>query len=129
MKKNLGYTALILAGVVFTALSFRFTPVSGQEKSAGVNKELPDSVAKVISKSCLDCHGADGGGMAKAKMNFAKWNTYDDKKQASKAYDIAKEVSKNKMPPEKWRKNNPDDVPTSADAAILSNWANALNKK
>jgi len=65
--------------------------------------------------------------MAKSHVNFAKWNTYDTKQQASKASDISKQVSKGSMPKGKWRKNNPGNVPTQAEVDLIKNWAKALN--
>lgn len=128
MKKIMVITGTSLVVIFLIVLAFRPAPVMGSSKFNEGNPELPDSVAKLVQKSCLDCHGEDGNGMAKSHVNFAKWNTYDSKKQASKAADMAKEVGKGSMPPGKWRKNNPDLVPTQKDADLLKNWASALNK-
>jgi len=117
-----------LAVIFFIALAFGPAKVSVAGSNNEGNPALPDSVMKIVQKACMDCHGADGNGMAKAHVNFASWTGYDVKKQAGKAYDIYKKVSKGDMPPGKWRKNNPDNVPTQADIAVLKNWAGALNK-
>ncbi len=128
MKTAFPWSGIALAVIFFLALGFR--PASALTTSSAIegNPELPDSVMKVIQKACLDCHGADGNSMAKMHLNIAKWNTYNAKKQAGKASDISKEVSKSAMPPDKWRKNNPDNVPSQADVDLLKNWASALNK-
>lgn len=121
-------TGISLVVIFLMVLAFRPAPAIGSVKFIEGNPELPDSVAKLVQKSCLDCHGEDGNGMAKSHVNFGKWNTYDVKKQASKASDMSKQLSKSSMPPGKWRKNNPDNVPTEKDVKLIQNWAAALNK-
>jgi len=128
MKKTLTLSGLTIAMICLLALAFSPAKASGLARSGEGNPELPDSVAKIVQKACIDCHSNDGNGMAKGKVNFDKWNTYDVKKQASKAFNISKQVSKSSMPPGKWRKNNPDNVPTPAETEVLKNWAKALNK-
>ncbi len=127
MKKSLAFLGVSIALIFFFALAFRPVGASASAKFSEGNPELPDSVAKIIQKACLDCHGDNGNGMAKSHVNFGKWNTYDVKKQAGKAYDISKVLSKGSMPPGKWRKNNPDNIPTQAEVDLIKNWAKALN--
>jgi mono/diheme cytochrome c family protein len=127
MKKALAFLGVFIALIFFLSLAFRPVSASGSAKFNEGNPELPDSVAKIIQKACLDCHGDNGNGMAKSHVNFGKWNTYDAKKQAGKAYDISKVLSKGSMPPGKWRKNNPDNIPAQAEVDIIKNWAKALN--
>ena len=122
------FTGILLAVIFFIALAFRPANASVSSGSNQENPALPDSVMKIIQKACMDCHGADGNGMAKSHVNFAAWTSYDLKKQAGKAEDIYKKVAKGAMPPGKWRKSNPDNIPTQADIDLLKNWANALNK-
>ena len=129
MKKMITAAGITALFICLFAFAFLPEPAKGVTGNAGDNPVLPDSVLSIVNKSCMDCHGDDGSGMAKSKVNFSKWATYDAKKQASKAEDISKEVSKGKMPPGKWRKNNPDNIPDTNDARILSNWAKALNSK
>jgi len=128
MKKIFAFAGIAFVTILFLALALRPVSVSGSVKFAGGNPEFPDSVAKVVQKCCLDCHGENGEGMAKAHVNMSNWNSYDTKKQASKAASMSKKLSKGAMPPEKWRKNNPDIVPTEADVNLIKNWAAALNK-
>lgn len=128
MKKTLAFLGISFTVILFIALAFRPANASVSSIYNPDNPALPDSVMKIVQKACMDCHGADGNGMAKSHVNFSAWTSYDAKKQAGKAEDIFKEVSKGKMPPGKWRKNNPDNIPTQADIDLLKNWANALNK-
>jgi mono/diheme cytochrome c family protein len=127
MKKTMVFPGIILAVIFVIVLAFRPANASVSSNYHD-NPALPDSVMKIVQKACLDCHGADGNGMAKAHVNFATWTSYDAKKQASKAEDMFKKVSKGDMPPGKWRKNNPEIIPTLADIEVLKNWSNALNK-
>lgn len=128
MKTLFAILGVSMAVIFFIALGFRPASASVTVNANEGNPELPDSVMKVVQKACMDCHGEDGNSMAKMHLSLAKWNTYNAKKQAGKAFDISKEVSKGAMPPDKWRKNNPDNVPSQADVTLLKNWALALNK-
>lgn len=128
MKRTLTFLGISFTVIFLIALAFRPVNASVSTSYNQENPALPDSVMKIVQKACLDCHGADGNGMAKSHVNFGAWTSYDAKKQAGKAEDIYKEVSKGKMPPGKWRKNNPDNIPNQADIDLLKNWAAALNK-
>lgn len=128
MKKSYLFYTLPVVIVFLVSVAFRPVNASVSVNPAVGNQELPDSVLKVVQRACMDCHANDGNGMAKSHVNFSVWNTYDVKKQADKAFDISKVLSKGSMPPGKWRKNNPDKVPTPAEVEMVRNWAKALNK-
>jgi len=128
MKKTIVFLGISFVIIFSLTLIFRPANASGPVRYSQGNPELPDTILKFVQRACFDCHGEDGSGMAKSHVNLAKWNSYDAKKQASKAIDMSKEVSKGAMPPGKWRKNNPDIIPTAAEASMLKNWAAALNK-
>jgi cytochrome c5 len=129
MKKSVKMIAVIACACLFTALIAH--PVSAQtaEKSAATSTSLPADVAKVVDKSCAHCHMEPGNQMALSRVNFTKWDSYDPAKQASKAALIAKEVSKGKMPPKGYKKDNPDKVPTEADIKVISDWSKSLQPK
>ncbi|MBN1198361.1 MAG: heme-binding domain-containing protein [Bacteroidales bacterium] len=91
-------------------------------------KGIPDSVWQVISKCCLDCHATDGNGMARANVDFDKWDSYTPDKQLAKAQDICNELQQGKMPPSKYRKNNPEGVPTESETARVCNWVRQMEK-
>jgi hypothetical protein len=97
--------------------------ISGDE-----GQPLADSIMKIVKVSCMDCHADGGNGMASSHINFSKWSTYKPEKQAAKAKDMVKVLTKEAMPPKKFRANNPDAVPTAAQLSVITNWANALNK-
>jgi cytochrome c553 len=117
---------------VFVALVLLFNPrsaiASGKASDANPAKVLPDSIQKFVQKACMDCHSDDGSGMARSKVNFSKWDSYDAEKQAKKANAMSKELAKSGMPPKKWRANNPDGVPTPADVDMVARWAKSLKK-
>ena len=96
--------------------------------SADEGQPLADSIMKIVKVSCMDCHADGGYGMACAHVNFSKWSSYSPAKQADKANDISKVMSKGSMPPKKFRDNNPGKVPTQAQITTISNWAKSLKK-
>ena len=121
------------SSIVITALFgvlILFAAFTGPAKStlSDPPKNIPDSVWTIIEKSCYDCHANDGNGMAKAKLNFDKWDDYSVDKQVSKALDICDEIQKGKMPPSKYRQNNPEAVPTDSDIAQVCDWVKKIGK-
>jgi hypothetical protein len=121
--------ALFTVTLVATLLAHPRTTGSGSIYiSADEGQPLADSVMKIVKTSCMDCHADGGNGMACSHVNFSKWSTYKPEKQASKAGDICKVLSKGAMPPKKYRENNPDAVPTPAQVATVCNWAKGLEK-
>ena len=115
-------TAILL---VILTVAAAFTP-SGKS-SPTAPKGIPDSVFAVFHKTCINCHADDGNGMARSHVNFDKWDTYSAEKQADKAKDICKMLTKGAMPPGSYRKANPDLVPTEAEVKKVCDWAHTLN--
>ncbi len=120
---------VILAGIllVFTT-GLKSGPESGPGYESPVSTTLPDSVDKIVQNSCIACHSDDGVSMAKMKLNFNKWNSYEEKKQLSKAEDICDEVTKGKMPPRGYRENNPESVPAEKEIKTICAWAKSFQK-
>jgi hypothetical protein len=130
MKNTTLYSLLaicIVIGMAFTTASepMRDSALPGQ---AAPGIELSDSVLKFVQKACMDCHSDDGSSTARSKLNFSKWSTYDAEKQVKKANAICREITKNAMPPKKWRANNPDKVPTQAEIDMVCNWVKTIQK-
>ncbi|MFH1296149.1 MAG: heme-binding domain-containing protein [Bacteroidota bacterium] len=124
MKKS-GIILVALVGTFVIFVSFirpAGPPISDPPKN------IPDSVWAVIKTSCLECHVNDGNSLAKAKLNFDKWDEYSPEKQFVKAQDICEEVRKGTMPPSKFRKNNPDAVPSTGATTRICKWVNQLEK-
>jgi hypothetical protein len=130
MKKITLFTLIAISALFAIVLVFNPRTVTGSKQPvpAGPGTELPDSVLKIVQKACMDCHADDGNSMARGKVNFSKWSTYDAEKQAKKASAICKELTKSGMPPKKWCANNPNDVPTQAEKELVCKWANSLQK-
>ena len=89
---------------------------------------LADSVMKIVKVACLDCHGDGGNGMACSHVNFSKWSTYKAEKQASKASDVYKAMTKGSMPPKRYMASHPAAVLSPVQMKTISNWEKALNK-
>jgi mono/diheme cytochrome c family protein len=123
MKKSAIAIVSVFVVVLITAAAFTPSGKSGSPAPKG----MPDSVFAVFQKSCITCHANDGNGMAKSHVNFDNWDSYTAEKQASKATDICKQLSKGSMPPGGFRKNNPDLIPTAADVKKVCDWAHSLN--
>ncbi|MEI6683636.1 MAG: heme-binding domain-containing protein [Bacteroidota bacterium] len=127
--KKIALVAFISLSVLFSiALVFnpRKAVGSKETRNAGVSMPLPDSVLQFVKKTCMDCHADDGNFMAKGKLNFSVWDKYNVEKQQEKSKQICKELTKKSMPTGKWRKNNPDKLPTQADIDMMCRWANNL---
>jgi len=129
--KKIALLSIISVSVLFACiLLLNPQTVSGSKNPlpAGQGTALPDSILKFVQKTCMDCHADDGNFMAKGKVNFSEFDKYDAAKQADKAKAMCKVLTKSAMPPGKWRKNNPDRVPTQASVDMVCRWANSLQK-
>jgi cytochrome c5 len=131
MKKLLLITgAAMMVVLVVSFVSMPSHAINDRASSSpSVASAIPDSVTKILEKCCYACHSEPGKGMALSKLNFDKWADYKPEKQADKAKDICKEVSKGAMPPKSFRHNNPDKVPAEAEVKIICNWAASFVKK
>jgi len=124
MKK---ITIIIAAGAFFLAGSIA-NPLNAQgvQKEADKSKPIPAAVTTIMERTCIGCHSEDGSKLAKSHFNFTKWNEYTAEEQTSIRQDILKMVTKGKMPPKKFLKNNPEAKPTAAEKKTISNWAGQL---
>lgn len=98
----------------------------GVQKEADKSKPIPAAVTTIMKRSCIGCHSDDGSTLAKSHFNFTKWNEYSAEEQTSIGQDMLKIVTKGKMPPKKFLKNNPEAKLTSAEKKTISNWAGQL---
>ncbi|MEI6456537.1 MAG: heme-binding domain-containing protein [bacterium] len=128
MKKTTPFLALIAGIVLLVFFSFQARTVTGSGKGTASSPTMPDSIMNFVQKSCMACHTNDGNGMAKAHVNFDKWDSYGEKKQPGKAQDICDVLTKGKMPPKGFRANNPDAVPTEKDIKMVCAWAATFKK-
>jgi mono/diheme cytochrome c family protein len=95
-------------------------------KEAEKSKPVPAAVTAILEKSCIGCHSDDGSSLAKMHFNFTKWNECSAEEQTSTGQDIVKMVTKGKMPPKKFLKNNPEAKLTDAEKTTICNWAGQL---
>jgi len=126
MKKIYSFLAVTTI-VVVSALVLMPQKASSQNDSK-VASGIPDDVNTIFKNSCVGCHSDDGSKMAKMHVNLGKWSEYSAEKQASKAQDICKQVTKGSMPPKKFKNEHPDLVPTEAQVKSICDWANSLKK-
>jgi hypothetical protein len=123
------FIGMFVVAVVVTMVAMPSAKTgSGIFISGDDGQPLADSIMKIVKVSCMDCHADGGNGMASSHVNFSKWTSYKTDKQAAKAKDICKIITKGAMPPKKFRANNPEAIPTPAQITTLCNWANSLNK-
>jgi hypothetical protein len=81
---------------------------------------------KIAERSCVKCHTEGGNGMALMHLNLSNWDKFSLEKQADKAKDMCKMVSKDKMPPKSFREKNPGAAPTKDEAKIICDWASSI---
>lgn len=114
--------------VLLVAAVLAISPIkASSHKTLTRTSTMPDSVAKILSNSCIKCHNTGGNVMAMSKWDFSKWNTYPAEKQAKKASAICEAITKGKMPPNSVRKATPEKIPTAAQIALICKWANSLS--
>jgi hypothetical protein len=111
--------------------SFSANPVKSNVMGASgtpIAESIPADVHKILRNDCMGCHSKGGKMMAECHLNFSKWEKYSAEKKAKKAAHMVVMVKKGKMPPKKARSSNPAKVPTEADIALISKWADSLKK-
>jgi hypothetical protein len=125
MKKIATLVIALAAILLYTA--FVINPVSRKtSQNVDVQKPIPADAMKFLEKSCMNCHSDQGNKMEMSVLNISEWEKYAPEKQAAKAKAMCNMVSKGKMPPKGFRKNNPDAVPTPEDSKLLCDWAESL---
>ena len=126
MKKAIIISFSILIVVFLTSMILNKTTAQSSTKKGIVSKPISPSVMKIAERSCLKCHTEPGNGMALAHLNLSNWDKFSMEKQADKANDMCKMVSKDKMPPKSFREKNPDGVPTQKEVKTICNWAQSI---
>ena len=119
--------AIISASAVLLSVCIA-NPMNAQDarKEVEKSKPVPAAVTAIIEKSCIGCHSDDGNSLAKMHVNFTKWSEYSAEEQTSNGQDIVKMVTKGKMPPKKFLKNNPEAKLTDAEETTICNWASQV---
>jgi hypothetical protein len=119
-------TIISASAVLFIVCITNPVKAQGVQNEAGKSKPVPAAVTAIIEKSCIGCHSDDGSSLAKMHVNFTKWSEYSAEDQTSNGQDIVKMVTKGKMPPKKFLKNNPEAKLTDAEKTTICNWAGQL---
>jgi hypothetical protein len=122
MKKFRLLTVAIVSVISFTALLNN--PVSAQ--TIQKTKPIPDDVLMIAKKSCIKCHAEPGKKMAMSHVNLSKWNSYTAEKQATKATAMCNMITKGKMPPNEFKKKNPDFVLTKDEIKTICDWSASI---
>ena len=118
----------IISAIAVVLLVSIASPLKAQGVSnkAEKSKPVPAAVTAILEKSCIGCHSDDGSTFAKMHVNFTEWSEYSAEEQKSIGQDIVKIVTKGKMPPKKFLKNNPEAKLTDAENTTICNWASQL---
>ena len=126
MKKSLRISVVVASILFVTALIINPLTIQSAPKSGSGSKPISDVVMKIADKSCVKCHTEGGNGMALMHLNLSNWDKYSPDKQAAKAKAMCNMVSKEKMPPKKFRESHPDGVPTKAEIKTICDWAESI---
>lgn len=114
---------------LFLAVTFVLLMVIASFKSPAPTNPIPDDLGVIFKNSCMACHSNEGGMIARSKVNFSVWNTYDVEKQSKKAIAICNVVTKGSMPTKSFIKSNPGAALTNEQKALICKWSEELNPK
>jgi hypothetical protein len=126
MKRSLSIAVAVVCMVFITSLIINHLTAQASPKDSSAGKSIPAGVMKIADKSCVKCHTEPGDFMALSHLNLSNWDKYSLEKQADKAKAMCTMVTKDKMPPKKFRANHPNDVPTTDDLKKICDWAQSI---
>ena len=129
MKKAIIFTLAFLGVVFLTSMILNGSLIKSSTPSheeSTISKPISLAVMKIAERSCVKCHTEGGNGMALMHLNLSNWDKFSPEKQADKAKDMCKMVSKEKMPPKSFREKNPDAAPTKDEEKIICDWATSI---
>jgi hypothetical protein len=126
MKKAIIVSFAILGVIFMTSMIINHSAAQSSTKGGIVSKPISPSVMKIAERSCVKCHTEPGNGMALAHLNLSNWDKFSMEKQADKAKDMCKMVSKDKMPPKSFREKNPGGAPTQQEVKTICDWAQSI---
>jgi hypothetical protein len=119
--------------ILFWQLAFFFLLANIQLSSAQDVKDqitaIPDSINRISQTSCMPCHGSEGRPTPQAKLNFSKWNEYDEATKEEKASKICSAISEGTMPPKFIRESKPELIPSKKQTELICKWAESLKQK
>lgn len=150
MKKALKIVVVLIAVplvlIQFVRPDLSNAPVNLTE-TLEASAEVPDGVKGVLARSCANCHTnttqypwysnvapiswlmANDIRDGRAKLNFSVWNTYSNKRKATKLEDICEQVKEGAMPLPSYLWMHGDAALSEAERNLLCDWANAERAK
>ena len=129
MKTAISITFSVLGIVFLTSMIINHSSAQASQpsgKDGTVGKPISSAVMKIAERSCVKCHTEGGNGMAVMHLNLSNWDKFSPEKQADKAKDMCKMVSKGKMPPKGFTEKNPGAAPTKDETKIICDWATSI---
>jgi len=128
MKKKI---FLLIPGILFIfCIGFIYVSPDAVAQIGKNNKakiEIPETLQQVFDNSCKACHSDDGKKVAKALLNFSKWDHYSRAAQLRKGKAICKMIEKGKMPPEQFNESNPELALTDAQKESVCKWVKSMS--
>ncbi len=129
MKSQYSLPVLLLILCIFACSSTKSASTSNSGSVVKADSAaIPPAVHQIMTNSCFACHGEGGKAMALSHVKMSEWSSYSPEKQASKADDMCKMVTRGKMPPKGFLKDHPEAVLTQEQITTLCNWSADLNK-
>ncbi len=109
--------------------------------------QIPDEVAKIFQTSCKDCHThetvypwyskiqpaawflADHITEGRQKLNFSKWNTYENRRKRKKLDEVCEQVKSAEMPLPSYLWMHRDSKLSDAQIKTLCDWTESEKAK
>jgi hypothetical protein len=111
-----------IAMIIFLAI---ICSASGQTRKEQ-QFPIPENINNIFQTSCMPCHGAKGGRLPTARLNFSRWAGYGAAKESEKASLICSAIRKGAMPPRSARDSKPELIPTKEQIDLICKWAGSL---
>ncbi len=136
MKKS----KIILLTVLVILVAIQFVPVERSNPPATQKLEMPTDVAKIMKRSCFDCHSnetvwpwysyvapiswlvVEDVEEGRHKMNFSEWDRLKPKKQHKRLDECIEEIEEGEMPLQPYLILHSHAKVNETDLALLKNW-------
>ncbi len=150
MKKILKIIAVVLI-IAFLAIQFyrpdRANPPTVQAETLETTTDVPENVARILTRSCNDCHSnetvypwysnvspfswllADHINEGRRELNFSVWNTYTAKRKRHKYDEICEQATSGVMPHNQYLWLHREARLSAEDVKLLCDWADAEKAK
>jgi len=133
--------AHLLLAFVLAAIGIQFVPVARTNPPVQHDVGAPKDVEALLRRSCYDCHSnetrwpwyahvapaswlvAYDVHEARKGLNFSEWPVFDFGEQEDLLGDVAKQVSRGRMPQRRYLLLHPEARLTSEERARLLAWA------